>query len=100
MNFDKKILYVFIACSAILLNIAFAEQVGDVNNNAGSSISAERILDINAPKPKIVFENKIVDFGKIGPQTRVTGEFRFRNTGNADLEIAIKGHRIMGIQPI
>ncbi len=38
--------------------------------------------------PKLVFESKLIEFGKIGPETKVSGEFRFTNEGNAPLEIS------------
>ena len=43
--------------------------------------------DVNEPAPKIVFEDKLLEFGKIGPETKASGEFKFSNEGNAVLEI-------------
>lgn len=89
MKLVKRTLFVLIACSALLLSCSFAEQVQDANNNTnGSGTAAAGISSNNAKKPKIVFESKILDFGKIGPQIKVTGEFSFRNAGNAVLEIS------------
>ncbi len=88
MKFNKKYLLVLAFCSVLLSGSVFAEQAGDANNSTGSGTSAAEISNNNIPKPRIVFENKIIDFGKIGPQVKVTGEFKFRNTGNAVLEIS------------
>jgi len=49
--------------------------------------SVTSTVDANAPKPKIMFEKVIHDFGKIGPGTRPTCEFPFKNAGEGLLKI-------------
>lgn len=39
------------------------------------------------PAPRITFEQMVHDFGKVGPATKKTAEFRFTNTGDTLLEI-------------
>jgi hypothetical protein len=45
------------------------------------------VPDVNAPAPKIVFEKVVHDFGKIGPKTKNTCEFKFKNAGDGLLKI-------------
>lgn len=37
--------------------------------------------------PTITFEKTVVDFGEVGPNTRITDQIRFTNTGNVPLKI-------------
>jgi hypothetical protein len=37
--------------------------------------------------PKIEFESKLYDFGKVGPLKKLKGEFKFTNTGDSPLKI-------------
>jgi len=37
--------------------------------------------------PRITFDKVVYDFGEIGPETRHTGKFEFKNTGDAPLKI-------------
>jgi len=39
------------------------------------------------PSPRITFENVVYDFGKVGPNRKNTGQFKFKNTGEALLKI-------------
>lgn len=90
MKLNKSLLFVLITCSALLLGCGFTGQVqaqGDNNDINKPGTPPAQISDNNISKPKIVFEDKLLDFGKIGPETKPTGEFRFTNTGNATLEI-------------
>ena len=48
---------------------------------------AETSTDVNAPSPKITFENVVHDFGQIGPKTENICEFKFTNTGDSLLKI-------------
>lgn len=103
MKLNKSILFVLITCSALLLGCSFAgqaqaqTQAKAANNDINQPAAAPaQISGNNIPKPKIVFENKLLDFGKIGPETKPTGEFRFTNTGNAALEIT-RVHQCCGI---
>lgn len=41
-----------------------------------------------AAAPKIELEEVVYDFGEIGPDTKHTARFKFRNAGNASLKIA------------
>ena len=38
--------------------------------------------------PKITFENVVYDFGQVGPNKKHTGQFKFKNTGEALLKIS------------
>lgn len=43
--------------------------------------------DPNQPAPEIVFEQTVLDFGKIGPGVKASGQFNFENAGEGVLEI-------------
>ncbi len=45
------------------------------------------VSDPNKPAPKIEFDKVVLDFGKVGPGTKSTGELRFTNTGKGILKI-------------
>ncbi len=85
MKFNKSFLFALTACSILLFNCSFSQAVND--NSAQPGAPASEISGNNIPKPRIVFESKLLDFGKIGPETKPGGEFKFTNTGNAVLEI-------------
>ena len=38
-------------------------------------------------QPRIVVEKDVCDLGEVGVDTKLTGQFKFTNTGNAPLEI-------------
>lgn len=40
-----------------------------------------------AGEPRIQFESLVYDFGKVGPGQKMSGEFKFTNTGDAPLKI-------------
>ena len=46
---------------------------------------------VSGGQPKITVEKDVCDLGEVGVDTKLTGEFKFTNTGNAPLEI-------MGVQ--
>ncbi|MBN1974712.1 MAG: DUF1573 domain-containing protein [Sedimentisphaerales bacterium] len=88
MQLNKNFLLIISLCSLLLLFCNLPVHTQAVNSNTtqpdnpvaenpGSSVHGARI----------VFDNKILDFGKIGTETRPSGEFKFTNTGNAVLEI-------------
>jgi hypothetical protein len=45
------------------------------------------VSDPNAPAPKITFDKVVIDFGKVGPETKSTDEFKITNTGEGILKI-------------
>ena len=47
--------------------------------------------DSNQPAPKIKFDKVVLDFGKIGPGSKSTDEFKFTNTGEGVLKITKVG---------
>ena len=52
---------------------------------------AETAPQIDKGTPKIVFDKTIHDFGKVGPGTKSSGEFKITNTGAGLLEITKVG---------
>lgn len=48
---------------------------------------AEIAPQIDTRAPKIVIDKEVLDFGKVGPGTKSTGEFKITNTGDGVLEI-------------
>jgi hypothetical protein len=50
-------------------------------------VQTKAAIDVNKPAPTITFENTVHDFGEIGVREKVTGEFKFKNTGDALLRI-------------
>lgn len=57
-----------------------------------ASLSKSKISGIETetdkPAPRISFENVVLDFGRIGPGMKKTGELKFSNTGDGLLKIA------------
>ena len=49
--------------------------------------STEKIDQTKEQSPEIKFEKVVLDFGKVAPGTKLTGEFKFTNTGKGLLEI-------------
>lgn len=49
------------------------------------------VYDPNQPSPKMKFEKVTLDFGKVGPGTKSTDEFKFTNSGNEVLKITKVG---------
>jgi len=49
------------------------------------------VYDPNQPSPKMKFEKVTLDFGKVGPGTKSTGEFKFTNAGDEVLKITKVG---------
>ncbi len=45
------------------------------------------VLSLFAKGPQIQFEKKIIDVGKVPINTKVTGEFKFKNVGDEKLII-------------
>lgn len=88
MKLNLTFLFVITVFSFGLLSCSSSEQAQVTNNNTIQSETPAAIIpDNNTPKPKIVFESKLLELGKIGPETRASGEFIFTNKGNAVLEI-------------
>ena len=52
-----------------------------------AAISGKREAPATQAGPIMAFEKKIHDFGEIGPQTKNTCEFRFRNAGTGVLKV-------------
>ena len=44
-------------------------------------------VDPNKPGPRIKFDKAVIDFGKVGPETKSTGEFKITNAGVETLKI-------------
>lgn len=45
------------------------------------------VTNPNAPAPKITFDKVVLDFGKVGPETKSTDQFKITNTGEGTLKI-------------
>ena len=88
MNINKNSLFVLTAYLTLLVSYSLTGQVRAVSNDTVQEVPAPEMSGDNIPKPRIVFEDKLLDFGKIGPESQPKGEFRFTNTGNSTLEIA------------
>jgi hypothetical protein len=84
MKLNKSLSVIFIVFSIFALINIFSGQIPAVANSTQTTAPAKD----NAPKPRIVFEKNYLDFGKIGPETKPSGEFKFKNTGNAVLVIS------------
>ena len=46
------------------------------------------VVDPNKPGPRIKFDKTVIDFGKVGPETKSEGEIKITNTGVDTLKIA------------
>jgi hypothetical protein len=90
MKLNKSLLIIIASCSVLLMNGIIQENIRAANttNTTQPTYAAAVHPDANSPKPRIVFENRLLDFGKIGRQTAPSGQFKFTNTGNAVLEIS------------
>src|SRR5512135_2642629 len=89
MKHNKRILIITAFCTLLLLSGIFQSKVQAANTNTTKPAPAAADKPgNNLPKPRIVFENRLLDFGKIGRQSTPSGEFKFSNTGNAALEIS------------
>jgi len=85
----NRIFLLAITFSLVLFSCNAPKQNEVTNNDTinSESISGEELPDENISGPRIVFENKLLEFGKIGPDSKASGEFKFRNVGNSVLEI-------------
>ena len=50
-------------------------------------VKAEIAPKPSGASPKITFDEAVLDFGEVGPNTKKTGEIKFTNTGDGSLEI-------------
>ena len=53
-----------------------------------SQTQAAETENKNSAQPRIKFDDKVLDFGNVGAGTKPTGEFKFKNIGNAPLVIS------------
>lgn len=88
MKLNKCLLTIIASCLVLFMSGIIQENVQAANTANTTQPAAAGHTDVNSPKPKIVFENRLLDFGKIGRQTAPSGEFKFSNKGNAVLEIS------------
>ena len=87
-------LFVIVVFAFGLFSCNSSEQTQTADNNVTNSekpaetIPAAKVPSDSKPAPRIVFESKLLELGKIGPEKKATGEYRFKNEGNAVLEIS------------
>jgi len=89
MKLNNIILYILIT-GLILLHTSGCQEQAKVEGEFKSipTGAAElKITDPNQPAPKIKFDKVVLDFGKVGPETKSTGEIKLTNTGEGILKI-------------
>jgi hypothetical protein len=95
MKPNHVILILLVALSTLLINSGCQEQakVGEElkATPTGDKEMKTLVYDPNQPSPKMKFEKVSLDFGKVGPGTKSTGEFKFTNAGNEILKITKVG---------
>jgi len=67
--------------------------------SANDALTAQKksgAAEFDKPTPEITFENKVFDFGEVGPNRKNTGKIKFTNSGKALLKIT-KVDRCCGI---
>ncbi len=72
--------------SALIVFSGCREQSQVEQTNTNGTITPAVTKDTNVPT--ILFEEKSIDFGKVGPTTISTKEFKFHNTGKGILKIS------------
>ena len=84
-------LYLLTVIFFAFLNVSCQDQAkvdGELKSvSTGAEEQSVLAPDSNQPSPKIKFEKVVLDFGKVGPGTKSTGEFKFTNTGEGVLKI-------------
>ena len=77
----KRNYLVFIVVSSVLLLNAGCQQQAKVAEVPAAVAESQK------GGPKIEFESRVYDFGKVGPGQKLLGEFKFTNTGDDPLKI-------------
>jgi hypothetical protein len=72
---------VIIAVSCIFFLLAGCQQQTKIAGEPAAKAESKEI------GPRIMFENTVYDFGKVGPRQKLNGEFKFKNTGDEPLII-------------
>ena len=83
-------LYLIIIVFILLHNCGCQEEakVDRENISVPKGAAEAVVVDPNKPGPRIKFDKSVVDFGKIGPETKSTSEIKITNTGVGTLKIA------------
>ena len=89
MKQNYLILYLPIIALLLLQNIGCQENAKvEVKPDTIPIQAAEVIVTgPNTPAPKITFDKVVIDFGKVGPETKSNNEFKITNTGEGILKI-------------
>ena len=82
-----------IVCIILSLNSGCQKQneiskIPETTPDTVNKTTAEVSTETNALPSQIVFENTVCDLGKIGPGTKTSGEFKFKNAGKGELKIS------------
>ena len=82
-----------IICSILSLNNGCQRQneiskTPETTPETANIITADLPTETNNLFPQIIFENTVCDLGKIGPGTKSSGEFKFKNAGKGVLKIS------------
>ncbi|MEA3227338.1 MAG: DUF1573 domain-containing protein, partial [Planctomycetota bacterium] len=89
----NRFFLIVLALGCTLLLSTGCQQQAEVGQEAGPDSpalpkkSAAKATKADGPAPKITFESLEYDFGTVGPRKKLLGEFRFTNTGDAQLKI-------------
>lgn len=90
----KQILTGFlIVCSTLSLNNGCQKpneisKAPETTPETANKITADLSAETNNLFPQIIIENTVCDLGKIGPGTKSSGEFKFKNAGKGFLKIS------------
>jgi hypothetical protein len=95
MRRNNTILFLLTVLALIMLNSGCQEQAKVEEQLKAAPTGDEELAtvvnDPNQPSPKMKFEKVTLDFGKVGPLTKSTGEFNFTNMGEEVLKITKVG---------
>jgi len=90
MKLKYFILYLIITVFLLLHNCGCREEakVEKEYISVPKGTAQATVVDPNKPGPRIKFDKTVIDFGKVGPETKSNGEIKITNTGEGTLKIA------------
>jgi hypothetical protein len=90
MKLKYFILYLIIIVFLQLHNCGCREEakVDRANISVPKGTTETTVVDPNKPGPRIKFDKIVIDFGKVGPETKSNGEIKITNAGEGTLKIA------------
>ena len=89
MKLNYLILYLLIIGFILLYNCGCEEsaKVDKEHITVQKEIPQEAKADPNKPGPRLKFDKAVIDFGKVGPESKSTGEIKITNAGVGTLKI-------------